>query len=238
MFEHAAPTRSSYVWWTVVAVAAHGFAVMVALGATGRAARVVSTPADAPVVMFYKARVPARPRLEPVGGHAAGVAAARARRAPPRVVPAVEATTMTEVVLHDDAQAAERIDDVQSDSDGPGEGSGFGFGAGSGSGFGVGLGGSGAAAAPSAARRAWFVTNDWVCDRPDHEDEAGRVVVRIRVTVSEAGTASDVEIITPGPPVFNARAQSCASRAQYLSALDDAGRPIVGVAEFSIQFLN
>ncbi len=232
MFEHAAPTRSSYVWWTVVAIAAHGFAVMVALGATGRAARVVSTPADAPVVMFFKARVPARPRLEPVGGHAAGVAAARARRAPPRVVPVVAAPTTIEVVFHDDAQAAERIDDVRSDSDGPGEGSG------SGSGSGVGVGGSGAAAAPSAARRAWFVTNDWVCDRPDHEDDAGRVVVRIRVTVSEAGTASDVEIVTPGPPVFNARAQSCASRAQYLSALDDAGRPIVGVAEFSIQFLK
>ncbi len=110
----------------------------------------------------------------------------------------------------------------------------------SGNGFGAGEGsGSGRIdAGVSKARRAWFATNSWQCDRPENEDEAGRVVVKIRVTVEADGRPSAVFVTSPGPEVFNVRAVMCASVEEYVPALDDAGEAFRSDAEFGIEFLT
>ncbi len=235
MFEASVASRS-FGRSAVLAFATHGL-VILALALRAQAPGEVAPPVETPTVRLYAAPVKKPPPPEPGGGHTArGPVLATPRPQPARPQPADLSPVLTEVAFHEARVPSEAEEEPSgaADFDGQaGDGSGAGSGLGSGSGLGVGS----SAAMPSHARRAWFVTNEWACDRPDRQGDAGRVVVRIRVTVLPAGTASEVAIVTPGPPVFNDRALSCARVAQYVSALDDSGAPIVGVAEFAIQFL-
>ncbi len=238
MFDAPLPPRS-FGRSAGLALAAHGLFIVCLCAAGAKVQDEVATRVEAPVVVFYTAPVKRTPTPEPGASHAARArfAAPRPQRAPSRALPAEVEPPLTDVVFHNERGDQRALEDAEdrgnADFDGQGEGSGTGSGSGSGTGAGVGA----TPALRSHARRAWFVTNDWACDRPDHQEDAGRVVVRIRVTVSTAGSAGAVEVVTPGPSVFNDRARSCAGEAQYLWALDDSGAPIVGVAEFSIQFL-
>ena len=45
-------------------------------------------------------------------------------------------------------------------------------------------------------------------------------------------------VVRPGLEIFDLRAMECASVEDYVTALDDDGNPLVGVAEFAIQFLK
>ena len=109
-------------------------------------------------------------------------------------------------------------------------------GGGNGSGTGP-VEGPGHGSIKSKTRGAWLTHTDWRCTRPGHED-LGRIVVRIRVQVLLDGKPGPIEIVRAGPEVFNRRAVECARDETYLPALDPEGRPILGAAEFGIEFLN
>ncbi len=237
-----------------LAVATHVVLVAVALQVSGeRDERPAPKQAEYAEITFKT--LPKRkplPKLESGGsGQENGQPDAKAQRHELRAPQAMPPPPTVEPVLGD-IQSVERfatpIDEPDSDAEdndgvedqapalgsgGLGNGSGFGSGAASGSGF-----GRGAMTPHSKARRAWFITNNWRCERPDHQEEAGRVVVRVRVTVQADGRASKVAVVRPGLEIFDLRAMECASVEDYVTALDDDGNPLVGVAEFAIQFLK
>ena len=146
---------------------------------------------------------------------------------PPPPVPEPEPPQVAE------AEEAGDDDDGDGDPDGvPGGRGGGGSGTGTGTGTGPGTG-----AVKSKARGAWISHNDWKCLRPGDED-LGRIVVRIRVEVLPDGRPRRVVVLQGGPEKFNRRAVDCAMDETYLPALDPEGRPILGSAEFGIEFLN
>lgn len=134
------------------------------------------------------------------------------------------------------AEAEEAGDEDDGDGDpdaqpGPGGGGG---GSGTGQGSGV---GPGSGAFKSRARKAWLTNTNWRCRRPGYE-ELGRIIVRVRVEVLLDGRPGQITVVKAGPEDFNRRAIDCARDETYLPALDPQGRPILGSAEFSIEFLN
>ncbi len=236
-----------------LAVASH-LAVLALIAALG--ARESENPrAPAPEYEEVVFRTPPKrkpmPKLESGGsGVATGAPEATAKRRELRAPKEMPAPPSTEPVLGEIVSLekfATPVDVPDSDSEdsdgvedqgpalgsgGDGHGSGFGSGSASGSGF-----GRGAMSPRSKARRAWFTTNQWKCERPDRQEKAGRVMVRVRVTVQPDGRPSRVVIVQPGAEIFDLRAMQCATAEDYVSALDEDGTPMVGVAEFAIQFL-
>jgi hypothetical protein len=151
-------------------------------------------------------------------------------RIPPPVVEAPRPPPPSDPVSHE----LEDVDDEGDLDADPGIAVGGGGGNGSGSGPAE---GPGHGSIKSKARGAWLTHTDWRCTRPGHED-LGRIVVRLRVQVLLDGKPGQIEIVRAGPEVFNRRALECARDETYLPALDPEGQPILGAAEFGIEFLN
>jgi hypothetical protein len=162
---------------------------------------------------------------------------ARRHLRPPKVIPppVVEEPPPPLPEPPELAEADEAGDEDDGDGD-PDAEPGLGGGGGMGTGIGPGVG-PGDGSMTSKARKAWLSHTDWRCRRPGY-DEAGRVVVRIRVEVLADGKPGQVRVVKPGPEDFNRRAVDCARVETYLPALDAEGRPIPGDCEFSIEFLN
>jgi hypothetical protein len=222
---------------TVLVIALH-----VAIVAWAIRARVTSAkPAPEPVKVALKLPIRKVAVNEPPGGALKRPPPARPyvrrrRIVAPKVVPPPVVEPPPPPPVEEPpkmAEAEEAGDDVDGDPDAaPGPGGGGVIGTGIGTGV-----GSGAGAVKSKARKAWLTHTDWKCRRPGYE-ELGRIVVRLRVEVLTDGKPGQVTVVQPGPEDFNRRAVACARDETYLPALDPEGHPILGSAEFGIEFLN
>jgi hypothetical protein len=96
---------------------------------------------------------------------------------------------------------------------------------------------SGALLRRSLARAPQELNTGWECDFPEKEPD-NRLVVRIRVHVSDSGRPMHVTVIRPGPPAFNRSAVECAMRERFHPALDMAGNPTEGDREVGILFFR
>jgi len=76
----------------------------------------------------------------------------------------------------------------------------------------------------------------WDCGFPE-DGPPHNVVVRIRISVSATGRPTQVQILVPGPPSFNASARECALRQRFHPAVDMRGKPCEGERELGILFL-
>jgi hypothetical protein len=95
---------------------------------------------------------------------------------------------------------------------------------------------SGAVIRRSLARDPQELNTGWECGFPEGQTNK-RVVVGIRIHVSETGRPLNVTVIRPGPPAFNASAIECALRERFHPALDMTGKPIEGDRELGILFV-
>lgn len=96
---------------------------------------------------------------------------------------------------------------------------------------------SGALLRRSLARAPQELNSGWECDFPEREAD-NKLLVRIRVHVSESGRPTRVTVIRPGPHAFNASAIECAMRERFRPALDMSGNPCEGDREIGILFFR
>lgn len=95
---------------------------------------------------------------------------------------------------------------------------------------------SGAIIRRSLARDPQELNTGWECDFPEGATEK-RVVVGIRIHVSDTGRPMHVTVIRPGPAVFNASAIECAMRERFHPARDMTGNSVEGDRELGILFV-
>ncbi len=95
---------------------------------------------------------------------------------------------------------------------------------------------SGAVIRRSLARDPQELNTGWECGFPEGETDR-RVVVGIRIHVSDTGRPTHVTVIRPGPPAFNASAIECALRERFHPARDMRGNPVEGDRELGILFI-
>jgi hypothetical protein len=89
----------------------------------------------------------------------------------------------------------------------------------------------------SLARNPMEVNSGWECDFPESEAD-NRLLVRIRVHVSESGRPMHVTVISRTPTAFNVSAVECAMRERFRPAADMTGKPCEGDRELSILFFR
>jgi hypothetical protein len=95
---------------------------------------------------------------------------------------------------------------------------------------------SGAVLRRSLSRDPQPIHTAWDCDFVG--EPVGRVVVGVRVHVSESGRVTRVTVIRPGPSVFNGAAVECALRERFRPALDVNGSPCERDGEVDILFFR
>jgi hypothetical protein len=89
----------------------------------------------------------------------------------------------------------------------------------------------------SRAREPQPLNTGWPCSFPEEEAD-NRLVVRIRVHVTESGRPTQVTILRPGPRAFNLSAIECAMNERFHPALDLSGTPCEGDVEVGILFFR
>jgi Gram-negative bacterial TonB protein C-terminal len=89
----------------------------------------------------------------------------------------------------------------------------------------------------SRARNPMEINSGWECDFPESEAD-NKLLVRIRVHVSESGRPMHVTVISPTPRAFNASAIECAMHERFRPAVDMTGKPCEGDRELSILFFR
>ncbi len=95
---------------------------------------------------------------------------------------------------------------------------------------------SGAIIHRSLARDPQELNTGWECGFPEGQTDR-KVVVGIRIHVSDTGRPLHVTIVRPGPPAFNASAIECALRERFHPALDMRGNPVEGDRQLGILFV-
>jgi hypothetical protein len=96
---------------------------------------------------------------------------------------------------------------------------------------------SGAIIRRSLAHDPQELNSGWECDFPSGATEK-RLVVRVRIHVSDSGRPTQVTIVRPGPHAFNVSATECAMRERFRPAVNMSGKPVEGDREVSLLFFN
>jgi hypothetical protein len=95
---------------------------------------------------------------------------------------------------------------------------------------------SGAVLRRSLSRDPQPIHTAWDCDFAGEPE--GRVVVGVRVHVSDSGRVTHVTVVRPGPSIFNSAAIECAMRERFRPALDMNGNPCERDGEVDILFFR